>query len=691
MMPDISWPSLYSAPTDELRSQVFSIIADANRAVRGGDVDDPEVLAIVPRLWDLIENRQELASYRELVSSFARSCGLWNYIDRQHSDDRDAFIASAVTMPELDGLTLHREQINALNTLLSGRNLILSAPTSFGKSILIDALIASGRFHAIAIIVPTIALLDETRRRIFRRFGSAFQVIMYSEDVVSSGDVIFLGTQERLINRRDIRSLDLLVVDEFYKLDPNRQDERSVTLNSAVYRLLKVSHQFFFLGPNIENVRVAGNARWKFDFLHTRFSTVAVNTFDLRGEPNKEARLISEATSPTNLPALCFASSPDRANTLALDFVRAGVKVGDGAALSDWIDENFGVGWEVSTAIAQGVGVHHGRIPRALAARLVYQFNQGSVPVLICTSTLIEGVNTAAKSVLIYDKQINRKDYDFFTYSNIRGRAGRLGQHHVGNVYLFHEEPERTETEVSAPLFDDLDDAPDDMLVYLDEDDQTDQSSARLQALENELDLEPEELRTASRIGLDKAAALQRVVLQSFGRDGRLNWSGYPTFDNLAVICEIVSRVENVRNYGLGSARQLAFYISELRKPRAIRSFFRWHMQNSQPQYREGVFRFLRACEYGLPQMVAVIEIFARRTFPGTDYSLLEAGLTNLFRPVVLKQLDEQGVPMQISERFHNDNDTLETLTARLLELAAAGNSRLTAIEVDWILHALST
>src|SRR5204862_2360170 len=107
---------------------------------------------------------------------------------------------------------------------------------------------------------------------------------------------------------------------------------------------------------------------------------------------------------------------PDRANQRATRLTKDAIfaKIGD---ISKWIDENFGEGWELSNAVARGVGVHHGRIPRSLASHFVRMFNSGELPILICTSTLIEGVNTAAKSVLIYDKQIARKDYDFFTFS----------------------------------------------------------------------------------------------------------------------------------------------------------------------------------------------------------------------------------------------------------------------------------
>src|SRR5262249_5342424 len=134
---------------------------------------------------------------------------------------------------------------------------------------------------------------------------------------------------------------------------------------------------------------------------------------------------------------------------------------------------NYGGKWELSEAVAAGIGVHHGRIPRALASRFVRMFNEKTLPILVCTSTLIEGVNTAAKSVLIYDKTISRENYDYFTYSNIKGRAGRLGQHHVGRVYLFNAPPGAEEVEVSAPLFGDLDDVPDEFVVHISDEDTT--------------------------------------------------------------------------------------------------------------------------------------------------------------------------------------------------------------------------
>ena len=130
----------------------------------------------MPRIADLILSRPELADFTETLGSLARAVGLWDYIDKDNADARDKIVAESVTIEELGGLTLHREQVAALNILLAGKNLILSAPTSFGKSILIDALLLSGRYQRVAIVLPTIALLDEFRRRLVARFGDAFDV-----------------------------------------------------------------------------------------------------------------------------------------------------------------------------------------------------------------------------------------------------------------------------------------------------------------------------------------------------------------------------------------------------------------------------------------------------------------------------------------------------------------------------------
>jgi hypothetical protein len=688
---NIDWKSLNQMGTPELLPVIFRIMQDAALAIHSEEPDDPLILQVIPRLADLIPTRPELLPLLEPFSSLARATGLWNYIDQATADYSDRIVAEAVTAPELGGITFHREQVTALTKLLAGENLILSAPTSFGKSLLIDALLASGKYQRAAIVLPTIALLDEFRRRLRRRFEGSFDILMHPTDQATGERVIFLGTQERLIGRDDLGSLDLTVVDEFYKLDPRRKDERHVTLNAAVYRLLRRSRQFFFLGPNIDNVRMDVEGRWNFQFLKTRFSTVAVDTFDLRQIADKQGRLMDELSEDRNWPALVFVSSPDRANRLAQSASEAMAVSDDTADFAHWMAENVGRRWPLVKAVEYGFGVHHARVPRAIASHMVRMFNRSELPVLFCTSTLIEGVNTAARTVLIFDKKISKSDYDFFTFANIRGRAGRLGQHHVGQVYLFNEPPAAEETEVSPTLFGEDEDASDDYVVHLEEDDTSEAIDDRVAALRQSLNLTTAELRIASAVGLDTAIAVKQKVEASLRRHRVLVWAGMPDYATTLATIEVICSVKSARDFGAFSAKQLTYLISRLRQPTSFKAFLLEHdssFQGDTASY-DNVFKFLRACEYGLPQLLALVEIFVRKQFPAADYSYYVREMSRWFRNEALRNLDEEGVPIQISERFVRANDSRNSLAQRLSAIATQGHPALTPFERSWLLAAL--
>jgi len=115
----VDWKALVQLHGAELKHATFKAIQEASHAVQSSSADDRSVLEAVPRLAELINlHADELGSFRSLVSSLARSTGLWNYIDTDNAEIDDAFVAEAVTAPELGGITFHREQINALNALL---------------------------------------------------------------------------------------------------------------------------------------------------------------------------------------------------------------------------------------------------------------------------------------------------------------------------------------------------------------------------------------------------------------------------------------------------------------------------------------------------------------------------------------------------------------------------------------------
>ncbi|MFC6495497.1 hypothetical protein [Ancylobacter dichloromethanicus] len=117
MIDAFDWARITALKGDALKGAVFSILRSASLEVNNPERSDAILLPIIPRLADIIANNYELKNYREPFSALARAAGLWNYIDKEFADTSDRLVAEAVTVPELGGITLHREQIGALNEI----------------------------------------------------------------------------------------------------------------------------------------------------------------------------------------------------------------------------------------------------------------------------------------------------------------------------------------------------------------------------------------------------------------------------------------------------------------------------------------------------------------------------------------------------------------------------------------------
>jgi hypothetical protein len=203
----------------------------------------------------------------------------------------------------------------------------------------------------------------------------------------------------------------------------------------------------------------------------------------------------------------------------------------------------------------------------------------------------------------------------------------------------------------------------------------------------------PEQLRLASTIGIDAAERLKAFTEEAVRARQAVTWSGWPRYPELLAVTKIVCGIQPPSRFGARSAQQLAFYLVKLRGSASILDFFRWHSRTYQGTAinKDNVFRFLRACEYGLPQLFALVELFAKRLVDDIDYSLFVGELPRWFRPEVLKNLDEQGVPIQISERFHVGGDTMQSLSERLVLAAATDVTSLSSFERRWINDAMPT
>lgn len=139
--------------------------------------------------------------------------------------------------------------------MLAGDNIALSAPTSFGKSFIIDAFISIRKPDNVVIIVPTIALADETRRRIEHKFSEMYKIITTTDATLRERNILILPQERSFAYVGKFESIDMLIVDEFYKASSSFDDSRSTSLLSAMIELGKIAKQKYYLAPNIHNIK----------------------------------------------------------------------------------------------------------------------------------------------------------------------------------------------------------------------------------------------------------------------------------------------------------------------------------------------------------------------------------------------------------------------------------------------------
>jgi hypothetical protein len=676
-----------------------------------GAATKPALDAII-RLRDLVERHSisDLA-ITDAIYSLCREAGLFPYLPREQLSWRDQVACEFFRGPPDTDYVFHREQWHAFQLLLAGKSLILSAPTSFGKSVLIQAYIAQLRPRCVVIIVPTIALLDQFRRRMSQSFGSTYSIITRNDQTpAETAPRIYIVTQERLLDRDDIPDVDLLAIDEYYKLDHEREhnieNNRAILLNVALRRYLFSAKQIFFLGPTVANVAIRRDLRSRFTNFPSDVSTVAVDVHDYKGAAEPYKTLASLLVEHGSEKSLVYSKSPPAARKLA-NFLsqRSPLPVSNELLeFADWLAEHYHPSWSLVSALRAGYGLHHGSVPRSVAQSLVRYFNEGSLNALICTSTLIEGVNTAAKNVFIVDKKISNTNYDYFDFRNIAGRSGRMGHHFIGRIFLFHEPPQITDFEVKVPALAEDEQVPDAILLNLPDESLSSDLVLRKHELFARSALPPQLVQLFSSYG---AGALERVsekvaTLLDSG-DRSLLWRGYVKYPELLAVFSVCWNDLQFNKKRL-SAEAAAFYANRLRGAQLLRPYFDGLVQDrDELEHKEIIergFRALGIFDYSVPKLLLDMQTLvnyhcANRGLEDVDYSLMAQHLDNFFAHHWVKALDEYGIPIPLGRKLTftiEESPTLEDAiySVRGYYRSRAGRARLTELELKLIDAALN-
>ncbi len=409
-------------------------------------------------------------SYSALVNHLIRQTGLYPYLQTETSawSDRFAYESFKTAVGESSELPLHREQSLLLKRLVDGESLAVSAPTSFGKSFVIDAFIAMQNPANVVIVVPTIALTDETRRRLQRKFSSTHKIITTS-DVSLGARNILIFPQERAIGYLEtLKEIDFLVVDEFYKASPKFDKERSPALLKTILKLSAVAKQRYFLAPNISRLNASPFTEGM-DFVELDFNTVYLQKHELYreilGDEKKKSEALLRVLKSTTQKSLIYAGTYSSIESVS-NLLVGNLEPEKNPLLEDfsnWLSVNYGANWNLVNLVRRATGVHNGQLHRALSQIQVRLFEEDQgLRNLISTSSIVEGVNTCAKNVVIWKSKNGASNLNDFTYRNIIGRGGRMFKHFVGEIYILDKPPDPTQNNLDLEF-------PDSLLGDLDE------------------------------------------------------------------------------------------------------------------------------------------------------------------------------------------------------------------------------
>nr|VFK23942.1 MAG: Helicase conserved C-terminal domain-containing protein [Candidatus Kentron sp. LFY] len=630
----------------------------------------PELRMAKELVLRALEYRDAFTKTQPILSSLVRETGLFPYLDDPALSIRD-LLALEFHRPEaLEDIIFHQEQAPVYHKLLAGKNVVLSAPTSFGKSKIIDAVIATRRFTNVVVIVPTLALLDETRRRLQGQFPGQYHIVGHPSQQPTEGRNIFIFTPERVVSyKENFPKIDFFVLDEFYKIGgQSEEDRRVVALNEAFYFLYKKHEaQFYMLGPNIREINLGASRRFDFEFINTDFQTVVADIIDMRAPTEEDrfrelVRICRELSEPT----LIYCKSPAQVNKVAKTLLDANIQgiVDNTKLAADWLGREFHLDWVLPWALRAGIAIHYGLLPRSIAHEMVRFFNSGRIQFLICTSTLIEGVNTKAKNVVIFENKIARKNLDYFTFNNIKGRSGRMFEHFVGRVFQFHEEPPPDLPFVDFPLHSQGENTPEALLIQMDEEDLEEKARERVKTTVESSPLPIDVLRENHGIEPKAQITLAEKILSDLDQyNTLLAWSNPPKYEQLGACCALIWEffVERGRN-GIYSAKQLTFKLWQLGDQLPLAERIENELEGD-PQYaaktaNEAVERVLRFdrnwAGFDFPQYLMALDriqkhIFTQKGMQYGDYSYYASQVESLFLPALCAALDEYGIPATLT------------------------------------------
>ena len=405
-------------------------------------------------------------------------------------------------------------QLRVWNAIEQNPVLGISAPTSAGKSFVISLKIADIMLRndgCVVYIVPTLSLVSQVCQDLQKQLQNAevsdFCVATNCENELDCRKKIFVLTQEKAINAfsseaTSFENIQMLVVDEIQNLE--RSDSEDDTRSKILYDVLVNFrcdcnlNRVIISGPRIENIKELGVKVFcnpNTEEVETKSSPVVNLTYSIESERGKRyfkqySDLLSHPNKIdiTSIPVPDYSGSAyrtaylnafrgffdklkdDNGNLIFAPTSATAVNIASALVENEPIRESDKINslvayistsvrsnYTLGNCLSHGIAFHHGKVPMHVRNVVEYAVKNNIIPNVVCTTTLMQGVNLPAKNIIMRNpflcvKSTHGRKAKLTNYeiANLRGRAGRLMSDFIGRTYVlaeneFDKESDQTE------------------------------------------------------------------------------------------------------------------------------------------------------------------------------------------------------------------------------------------------------
>jgi superfamily II DNA/RNA helicase len=341
-------------------------------------------------------------------------------------------------------------QQQAVQALLSGKDVVVDAPTGAGKTFIFELLLQSGFRGQSVFTVPTRALANDKRRE-WKEAGWRVGITTgdLSEDPQAPVVVATLETQKSRFLHED--GPDLLVIDEYQMLaDPSRGVNYELILALAPPRT-----RLLLLSGSVANPQII--VQW----LQNLGRSVALVQHKQRPVPLEEVfvesikapkHLLSRSTLVNAVqralladlaPILVFAPKRQSAESLALQLAN---ELPNSHPLELSPEQQRIAGEPLGRLLRNRIAYHHSGLDYLQRGGLVEPLaKNGQLRVVVATLGLASGINFSMRSVLISDIEYRSEEASQRVRPDellqMFGRAGRRGLDSAGAILVLPESP----------------------------------------------------------------------------------------------------------------------------------------------------------------------------------------------------------------------------------------------------------